>query len=135
MEAIHSISASLFNFETPDIEGLSLERNDNSKKRDGSDDGPEHVGQVDPATLTYPLSGRSPQHGKESHGSETAHGVSLRGVMRFLFASEDEPEVNLTGERWSADEPDKDALSNDPQSNSGSKKPGTARAEKRCRCV
>jgi hypothetical protein len=34
------------------------------------------------------------------------HGVSLRGIMKLLFASEDEREIDLSQERWSADEPE-----------------------------
>jgi hypothetical protein len=47
------------------------------------------------------------------------NGVSLQGVMKLLFAADDEPEIDLSQERWSADEPEKyDSIGepeNDPE--------------------
>ncbi|MDN3277849.1 hypothetical protein QWJ07_26535 [Frankia sp. RB7] len=106
IEAIHSISTSLFNFETPDFTDLTNERKGPDKNDAGADaeDGP--ASPVDPSKLIYDLNDETLKSGTHSPGQDAIHGVSLRGVMRFLFASEDEPEIDLSQERWSADEPE-----------------------------
>ncbi len=104
IEAIHSISTSLFNFETPDLGALTKERKGVGKNDADAEDGP--TSPVDPSKMTYNLDDETSKSGGHSPGQDVMHGVSLRGVMRFLFASEDEPEIDLSQERWSADEPE-----------------------------
>ncbi|MGY8631321.1 hypothetical protein RAD15_02330 [Bradyrhizobium sp. 14AA] len=107
MEAIYSISTSLFNFETPDLSELGSERRGPNEKESGSDEDDEAAGPVDPSKLTYRLSDRAAKSGTSGHGQHNMHGVSLSGVMKFLFSPDDEPEVDLSQERWSAEEPEK----------------------------
>ncbi|MCP3447348.1 phospholipase D family protein [Bradyrhizobium sp. CCGUVB14] len=106
IEAIHSISTSLFNFETPDLTDLTNERKGPDKNDAGADaeDGP--AGPVDPSKLIYDLNDETSKSGTHSPDQDAMHGVSLRGVMRLLFASDDEHEVDLSQERWTADEPE-----------------------------
>jgi hypothetical protein len=108
MEAIQAISSSLLNFDTSDHPAYH--------KRWGGKDKPEAANQddvpvstVDPSSLTYSLNSTNKDGGLAPEGG--AHGISLGGVMKMLFAVDEEPEleIDLSQERWSADEPEKGA--------------------------
>ncbi|WP_316171521.1 MULTISPECIES: phospholipase D family protein [unclassified Bradyrhizobium] len=106
IEAIHAISTSLFNFEAPDLSELTLERTGPGKNDADPDEKETPAGPVDPSKLVYSLSDQAAKNGAHSPGPDAMHGVSLRGIMRLLFSSDDEPEVDLSQERWSAVEPE-----------------------------
>ncbi|WP_445220476.1 hypothetical protein ACKWRH_10665 [Bradyrhizobium sp. Pa8] len=106
IEAIQSISASLFNFETPDVENLTKDSKGTNNNDAGADDDGAPASPVDPSKMTYSLNGQGATGGAYSPGQDAMHGVSLRGVMLLFFASDDEHEVDLSQERWTADEPE-----------------------------
>lgn len=114
MEAIYAISSSLLNFETTAPSTLPKDRAGAPKPETNAASDDEPVRPVDPSTLTYSLN----EHvGKSGHRMSDGgiHGVSLRGVMKLLFATEDEPEIDLSRERWSADEPEKYTPDDEPK--------------------
>ncbi|MCG6206308.1 hypothetical protein LPW26_16790 [Rhodopseudomonas sp. HC1] len=106
MEAIYSISTSLFNCETPDLSDLGPERREPNEKETGADEDEEAAGPVDPSKLTYRISDQAGKHVTNAPGQHKMHGVSLSGIIALLFSSEDDPEVDLSQERWGADEPE-----------------------------
>jgi hypothetical protein len=114
MEAIYAISSSLLNFETPDLSTLPKEHGGNAKPDTAPEPDRKPAGPVDPSTLTYSLDERAGKSGAVSLDHGGAHGISLHGVMRMLFAADDELEVDLSQERWSADEPEKYAPDDEP---------------------
>jgi hypothetical protein len=115
MAAISAISSSLLNFETPDLSALPKERNGTAKPEAGADAAVKPAGPVDPSTLTYSLDDHTAKGGSHASDHGGLHGVSLQGVMRMLFATDDEPEIDLSQERWSADEPEKYAPDDEPE--------------------
>jgi hypothetical protein len=123
MEAIHAISTGLLNFETPDLSDLASERKGPVEKDAGSDADSEPAGPVDPSKLTYRLSDQAAKSGTHSSGQDSMHGVSLSGIMKLLFASEDELEVDLSQERWSADEPEAKEAAGTPEDDSDDRPP------------
>lgn len=115
MAAIHAISSSLLNFETPDEAALPKERNGTVKPEVGADAPLKPIGPVDPSTLTYSLDDHAANDGSLASEDGGLHGVSLQGVMRMLFATGEEPEIDLSQERWSADEPEKYMPDDEPE--------------------
>lgn len=116
MEAIYAISSSLLNFETPDLSSLPKEHSGQNKSETAEESGDAQVRPVDPSNLTYRLNEQGGRSGAQTPDHSGAHGVSLQGIMRMLFAAEDEPEIDLSQERWSADEPEKYAPDDEPGS-------------------
>jgi hypothetical protein len=114
MEAIYAISSSLLNFETPDLSPLSKERSGSTKPETGPESDDEPARPVDPSTLTYSLNEHGANSGTHAPDHGGVHGVSLQGVMKMLFATENELEIDLSQERWSADEPEKYAADDEP---------------------
>jgi hypothetical protein len=115
MAAIYAISSSLLNFETPEPSALPKERNGTAKPEAGADAAVKPAGPVDPSTLTYSLDDHTAKGGSHASDPGGLHGVSLQGVMRMLFATNDEREIDLSQERWSADEPEKYAPDDEPE--------------------
>ncbi|MBB4263578.1 hypothetical protein [Bradyrhizobium sp. CIR3A] len=122
IQAIHSISTSLFNFETPDLSGLTSAPKERDKSGTGADADHGLASPVDPKLL-YSLSDETAKNGVHSPGGNDTHGVSLNGIIKYLFASLDEPEVDLSQERWSADEPEKREPNGDPEGEPGNAPP------------
>lgn len=116
MAAIYAISSSLLNFETPDLLTLPNERNGAGIPKAGDGVVVQPAGPIDPSTLTYSLDDHTSKDGSHFSDHSGLHGVSLQGVMRMLFVADDEPEIDLSQERWSADEPEKYALGDEPKS-------------------
>lgn len=114
MEAIYAISSSLLNFETPDLSTLSKEHSAQAKPDATPKSGDEPAGPIDPSTLTYSLDEHAGKSGSLSLDHGGLHGISLQGVMKLLFAADDETEIDLSQERWSADEPEKYAPDDEP---------------------
>jgi hypothetical protein len=114
MEAIYAISSSLLNFETPDLSTLPKEHGGTVKPDTKTEPDTKPVGPVNPSTLIYSLDKHAGKSGVPSLDHEGVHGISLQGVMRMLFAADDEPDVDLSQERWSADEPEKYAPDDEP---------------------
>jgi hypothetical protein len=119
MQAIYAISSCLLNFETPDLSSLPKERSGHNNSETDDEAGDEQVRPVDPSTLTYRLNEQDGEAGAHTPDQGGAHGVSLQGIMRMLFATEDEPEIDLSQERWSADEPEKYAPADEPGDDRG----------------
>jgi hypothetical protein len=115
MAAIYAISSSLLNFEAPDLSALPIERNGTVKPEAGVDAAVKPAGPVDPSTLTYSLDDHAAKGGSHASDHGSLHGVSLQGGMRMLFATDDGPEIDLSQERWSADEPEKYAPDEEPE--------------------
>jgi hypothetical protein len=114
MEAIYAISSSLLNFETPDLSTLPKEHSGKAKSDTTSEADTKPAGPVDPSKLTYSLDDHTGKSGALSSDHGVAHGISLQGVMKMLFATDDDPDVDLSQERWSADEPEKYAPDHEP---------------------
>lgn len=114
MEAIHAISSSLLDFETPELSALSSEGagQKDQKEKNAAD---EPAGPVDPSELTYRLSDLAVKNENYASNQGGLHGISLRGVMKLLFANEDEPEIDLSQERLTAKEPEKAEVNGDPE--------------------
>jgi len=115
MAAIQAISSSLLNFETPDLSALPNERNGTAQPEADADAAVKMAGPVDPSNLTYSLDDHTARGSSHASDHGGLPGVSLQGVMRLLFATDDEPEIELSQERWSADEPEKYAPDDEPK--------------------
>ncbi|WP_439401420.1 hypothetical protein ACNJYA_32890 [Bradyrhizobium sp. DASA03068] len=131
MEAIYAVSTSLLNFETPDLSISPLERKGATKPDTDADAESEPAGSVDPSKLTYRLSEQAKKSETHPPGQNDMHGVSLSGIMKFLFTSDDEPEIDLSQERWSADEPEKYEANGETENNPGKTPPPPPPATRR----
>lgn len=107
IEAIQAISSSLLNFETPDLSTIPSEQSESDDEQPDEDADERSASPVDPSKMIYNLSDQVTKNKKTPSGTGGPHGISLQGVMRLLFATDDEPEVDLAQERWTADEPEK----------------------------
>lgn len=114
IQAIYAVSSSLLNFETPDLSSFPTAHRGQNKSETADEPSDEQLRPVDPSTLTYRLNEQGRKTGAFTPDQAGAHGVSLQGIMRMLFATEDEPEIDLSQERWSADEPEKYTLEDEP---------------------
>ena len=123
MEAIYAISSSLLNFETPDLSALSKEQGGAAKPGATPKPGDTPAGPVDPSKLTYSLDEHAGKSGALSPDHGGVHGISLQGVMKMLFATDDDPDIDLSQERWSADEPEKYAPDDEPGGNNRDEPP------------
>lgn len=104
--AIYSISSSLLRFDLG--QPSSTKGGGNAPTAEPGADAPlEPAGPADPSRLTYSLDDNAANQGAPPDHHSKLHGVSLKGVISLLFARENEAEIDLSQERWSADEPEK----------------------------
>lgn len=123
VDAIYAISTSLLNFEAPDLSGLPLEKKGPVERDAGADDEAKPASPVDPSKLTYRLRDQAAKNEAHAPDKNDMHGVSLRGIMKLLFVSEDEPEIDLSQERWSAEEPEEYEANGEPENDSENEPP------------
>lgn len=112
--AIQSISSSLLNSVNAGFEDSPGMRQGTSKPEVGGQTPAKPANRVDPALLTYNLDDYALKSGSNAdHGGP--HDVSLHAIMRMLFTSDEEREVDLSQERLSADEPEERDGDDEPE--------------------
>jgi hypothetical protein len=108
LETIYSVSADLLSQEEPDFSALSdrLERTQRPDEKDEKDDA--SVRPVDPASILFSLKELRASRRSAPEDRAKFEGVSLQGVIGMLFSTEKRSDIDLSKEKWEAEDADAD---------------------------
>ena len=109
LEAIYSVSADLLNAEDPEWSKKPTETTGSTPSGKGAGDDDEPASRpVDPAKVLFGLKELAAETWTKNPGQTGVYGVSLQGAIGMLFRIDEEPEIDLTPEKWQGEKPDDD---------------------------
>jgi hypothetical protein len=108
LEAIYSVSADLLNAEDPEWSKKPTETTGSTPSGKGAGDDDEPARMIDPAKVLFGLKELAAETWTKNPGQTGVYGVSLQGAIGMLFRIDEEPEIDLTPEKWQGEKPDDD---------------------------
>jgi hypothetical protein len=115
LEAVQVVSAQLL--APPPDKDLAQSARTSASPAGGSGEKTGAAPPIDPSTMIRNLNDLKRQTGSPAGARPFAYSGSLAGVIGMLFAQEEDDDVDLSGETWSAAEPEKDPDDNRQQQN------------------
>jgi len=106
LEAIHAVSAQLLKASEQPI-GLSAQPHQQGAASGEALDSKHDRAAVNPAAMVRSLSDLKRERQQRFGAQFFPYAGALTGVMAVLFAQDDQEELDLTGETWTASEPEK----------------------------
>jgi hypothetical protein len=105
LEAIYSVSADLLNAEDPEWSKKPIGTGASAPSGNAAGDDDEPARMIDPAAVLFGLKDLAAETWTKNRGPTGFYGVSLQGAIGMLFSVDEEPEIDLTPEKWQGEKP------------------------------